>query len=145
MDRQAKLDYLRSIIEVRDGNYDGCWIFTGGIMKNGYGITSWGQTAHSAMWELVKGELRDGYEISHTVCGTRGCINPDHLSQLTISEHRRQDGNQYTNATHCKHGHEFTKQNTGYNTYGNRYCKACRLAWKQGWRERKRAAGLPYT
>jgi hypothetical protein len=42
MDRKAKLEYLRSRIEVRDGNFDGCWIFTGGIMKNGYGITSWG-------------------------------------------------------------------------------------------------------
>jgi hypothetical protein len=145
MDRKAKLEYLLNRIYMDELDDRRCWIFTGGIMKNGYGITSWGQTAHSAMWELAKGEMRDGYEIAHIVCGTRSCINPWHLSQLPISEHRRQDGNQYTNATHCVHGHEFTKQNTGYNTYGNRYCKACRYTWRQKWRASKRAAGLKYT
>src|SRR5215472_15276437 len=120
-----KLSYMRTHYNGSNEG-DGCWFFTGGIMKNGYGITPWGQTAHSAMYELFIGSLLDGYEVAHTGCNVRSCVRIEHLEQLTISEHRKRDGNQYTGITHCKRGHPFDEKNTGINSAsGKRYCKEC--------------------
>lgn len=41
--------------------------------------------------------------------------------------------NKFTNATHCIHGHEFTRENTSYFKNGSRRCKTCH-------RERARVA-----
>ena len=46
--------------------------------------------------------------------------------------------------THCKHGHEFTPENTGAMPGGNRYCKTCKRritkAAKQRAKARRKAA-----
>lgn len=37
--------------------------------------------------------------------------------------------NQHANKTHCKRGHEFTKDNTIYTSQGSRSCKTCQKAY----------------
>lgn len=37
-------------------------------------------------------------------------------------------------ATHCKRGHEFTEENTGYSSRKTRYCRTCQRLKKKDWR-----------
>lgn len=46
--------------------------------------------------------------------------------------------NTIANKTHCKHGHEFTPENTHIRADGGRVCKACRLRRKREENARKR-------
>ena len=40
--------------------------------------------------------------------------------------------------THCKHGHEYTPENTGINSvYKTRFCLTCRKTWQETSRQRK--------
>ena len=41
--------------------------------------------------------------------------------------------------THCKHGHEFTDQNT-YRNNGKRFCRICLRNATVRWKQRKAAA-----
>lgn len=42
-------------------------------------------------------------------------------------------------ATHCKHGHEWTPENTTIDFQGTRHCKTCKRGWEKSRRERMRA------
>lgn len=44
--------------------------------------------AHRLAYEQHFGPIPEGHEIHHT-CGTKNCINPDHLEAMTASEHAR--------------------------------------------------------
>ncbi len=43
--------------------------------------------------------------------------------------------------THCKHGHEFTEQNTYRKANGTRACRACIKRWEQDRKSRKQRHG----
>ena len=74
-------------------------------------------------------------------CMHRRCVNPDHLEPTTIEENQRRGiprsrrGGGRAVWTHCKHGHEFTPENTivytGHPTW--RICRTCRneYYWKK--------------
>lgn len=116
-------------------NGNGCWVFTGPLMRNGYGRISvtrgpyqqHDDSAHAAMYREVFGAIPDGMELDHVchtrdescaggwTCQHRACCNPWHLEPVTTRENLlRGNGWSGRNArkTHCSQGHEFTPENT---------------------------------
>jgi hypothetical protein len=66
---------------------NGCWLWTGGKLKSGYGIIAMKHhgpyvQAHRLMYTLTKGPIGEGKCIMHS-CNTPSCVNPDHLSEGT--------------------------------------------------------------
>lgn len=63
----------------------GCWLWTGFVMKNGYGRFSVGQRpsrkielAHRASYALHVGQVPAGMGVLHR-CDVPSCVNPSHL------------------------------------------------------------------
>lgn len=91
--------------------------------------------AHRLSWSIFNSSpIPSGLVIRHK-CDNPGCVNPDHLEIGT-----QKDNNidkilrgrcPHKNKTHCKHGHEFTLENTRYCQYGRRVCKKCALLRSQ--------------
>lgn len=48
---------------------------------------------HRLVWEIVNGDIPEGYEINH-LCKNRKCCNIDHLEMLPRSEHRSRDNSE---------------------------------------------------
>lgn len=110
----------------------GCWIWLLSKTRDGYG-QSWDselrivRCAHIINYEKEHGPVPNGLELNHT-CKNRCCVNPAHLEAVT---HKYNvlvgDGFSAKNSkqTHCKRGHEFTKENTHIRNDGARQCKIC--------------------
>lgn len=65
---------------VQSGGPGECWLWTGGLLTNGYGSfrferKSW--PAHRWLWVQMNGEIEDGLVVRHK-CDTPACVNPDH-------------------------------------------------------------------
>ena len=111
----------------------GCWIWTGAKGKSGYGnigINKKTYSIHRIVYEIEKGQIPIGYQIDH-LCNNKICINPYHLEAKTPKENiiraLKISKNHHMNKTHCKRGHEFTKENIYFNQNVNgRICKICR-------------------
>ena len=115
----------------------GCWLWLGATIKSDaaeYGVMGRSATkrrqlggsndlAHRVSYVLHKGEISAGCQIDHT-CENTLCVNPEHLQELVSADHIRlthfrRYGNQ------CRHGHEYTPQNTWIEKNGIRHCKKC--------------------
>ena len=65
----------------------GCWEWLGKPNRSGYGLIHRHGRAclvHRAAYEDTYGEIPPGFIVHHK-CGTRLCVNPDHLE---VQEHR---------------------------------------------------------
>jgi len=129
-----------SIADRIDASGD-CWLWTGtqtgsgAKSRCGYGVINIGGRAgrqvsiHRLVWETLVGPIADGLEIDH-LCRAHNCVNPDHLEPVTHAENVRRgfgQGNGWQHLTHCKHGHEFTEDNTRIRISDNaRICRTCR-------------------
>jgi hypothetical protein len=115
---------------------DGCWLWQGALLPNGYGRfhgSVSNEYAHRAAYRLYVGTIPVGLQIDHR-CRVRHCVKPTHLEAVTQRENLlRGDTIVARNAakTTCVRGHEFTHRNS----YGHRACRTCLRA-----KEERRAA-----
>ena len=106
----------------------GCCEWQGQLHPKGYGVIKFRQRplkAHRVAYELAFGPIPDGHVIHHE-CENRSCVNPDHLTAMSPSDHSRlREGRNYPRQlTHCKRGHEFGEPNV-YTWRGMRRCRIC--------------------
>lgn len=118
-----------------------CWLWTG-LLQKGYGRFSVDQRyqfAHRFSLSLVGRVVPSGYHTDH-LCRIRACVNPTHLDIVTPQMNLlRGDTIPARNAakTHCKHGHEFTPENTYRRTdNAGRQCRVCIRASRARFKER---------
>lgn len=134
---------------------DECWLWNGSLASGGYGRLRLGgrgsqyEEVHRFAYRLLVGEIPDGHHIHHR-CETRSCVNPAHLEALLPGEHLHRGASlqaRFAQRTHCKHGHEFTPENTFKRPTATgtvaRGCRACRSAKNaRQWQRRKEQGRL---
>lgn len=84
----------------------GCWLWTAGKFRSGYGAVGSGgkvRRAHREAYEAENGAgSADGLVIRHK-CDTPACVNPDHLEGGTVADNNRdrdKRGRQARGSTH---------------------------------------------
>jgi hypothetical protein len=107
---------------------DGCWVWTGGRKKAGYGqffVDGHKVIAHRWAYAHFVGPIPADHEVDHR-CTNPPCVNPAHLEAVTLQENRRR---RVERKTHCIKGHEYTPENSYYYVddqgYTCRHCRAC--------------------
>lgn len=129
-----------------------CWQWTGDKSRSAsgayYGIISTANGdrrtrtgAHRFVYELLVGPVPEGLQIDH-LCRNTLCVNPDHLEPVsgTVNINRMPWNSYIKNArkSRCKHGHEFTPENTKVYA-GRRQCATCIKRRERQTRDRRRA------
>jgi hypothetical protein len=106
--------------------HSGCHVPIYTPHSTGY-VTIGHDYAHRIAWRRANGEIPDGMTVDH-LCFNRACCNADHLRLLTPSanvKNRLGDHAWMAARTACKHGHEYTPENTHVDAHGHRRCRAC--------------------
>lgn len=136
------LDRFSMKFDVQD---DGCWIWSAGKDRDGYG-RFWvaerknNVCAHRFAYQQAVGDLPDEMELDH-LCRNPSCVNPDHLEVVTTVENL-QRGVGTNGYTACKAGHEYVDGSFTwrYNAKGvYRSCRECERRYARDYQRRLRA------
>ena len=126
VDSTAYRAYQRMLTRcVADGE---CLVWTGARNPDGYGRKKVGgrsaMLVHRLAYEVEVGPIPAGMEVDH-LCFNRACVCIEHLEAVTtkVNAERRA-----ARQTHCKHGHEFTPENTYRGRRDRRECRICHAA-----------------
>lgn len=120
---------------------DGCWLWQGSTNGKGYGHIRSDMggpivAVHRVAYEHHHGPIPAGLEIDH-LCKVRNCVRPDHLEAVTHAENVARTDRR---ATHCKHGHPFSPDNTKLDKRGMQTCRTCGRERMRAWRAARRSA-----
>ena len=128
---------LREKIDIQ---LDGCWLWTGHRMKNGYGQAWFGgrvTTAHRAVYQAAHGlVLPKGFRlvVDH-LCRNTLCVNPAHLEAVSnrVNTLRGRPGTRIRRGT-CSVGHALADDNLRYSKKSRHYiCRLCTAAYQQAY------------
>ena len=118
----------------------GCWLWTGALHGDGYGLTAdrHGRTrrAHRIAWELCGGRKLRGREEMDHLCRVRDCVNPKHLEPVSHKENIARGKGGF-----CRQGHKMTEENRKHLGEHSR----CLICWNRKLEEQRaarRARGL---
>jgi HNH endonuclease len=131
-------------VEERINKTSTCWLWTGYIAKNGYGILKHGKPllAHRVSYAVYKGPIPEGLSLDH-LCRVRHCVNPDHLEPVSTRENVARGISCFAvnlRRTKCVNGHALD----GENLYivrrekgrTERRCRACARNRTRNWQLR---------
>lgn len=116
--------------KVSGGDFTECWLWTASLNDSGYGqfaVDGRPLRAHRVAYELMIAPIPDGLQLDH-LCRVRACVNPWHLEPVTNEVNTERGEFRSTRPltkTHCRHGHEFTDDNTRIDPQGYRRCRTC--------------------
>lgn len=114
----------------------GCWNWDGCLNQKGYdmfNINNHAYMSHRVAYTKFKNKIAAGKVLDHK-CRNRKCVNPDHLREVSPKINALENSLGASainnNRTHCKKGHEFTKENTRITLVKTgkgvmRQCRAC--------------------
>ena len=144
----------------RSAGPEGCWPWTGGIDRDGYGncTTPWRKGsggAHCVAHFYATGQVADSSsQLDHTchpgdgscpaaTCPHRACVNPAHLEVVTPHENTHRGdtpASRLAARPTCDKGHPFTGANLAIRRDGSRKCRACHAEYMREWNRQRKAS-----
>lgn len=108
-----------------------CWVWTGGLDRDGYGKFKDGGSVRAARWiyQQEVGPLPEGHVLDH-LCRNRACVRTSHLEAVTNRVNiLRGEGLAAANIgkTHCPQSHPYEGANL-LRQGARRHCLTCRRA-----------------
>src|SRR3990172_1573523 len=118
---------LEAILNRYTTDEKGCWLWTGALSNNGYGVLVHRRKkyyAHRFFYEKLVGPFVQALDIDH-ICRNRGRVNPQHLQPVSREENVARSPIHNGSKTHCPKGHAYNGDNLIVDNYGQRKCRIC--------------------